>query len=30
MQALQKHGKLFWAFETSAAIKVMEQRTISR
>ncbi|XP_060857981.1 DNA (cytosine-5)-methyltransferase 3A-like [Metopolophium dirhodum] len=30
MQALQKDGKLFWAFETSAAIKVKEQRTISR
>ncbi|XP_015379624.1 PREDICTED: DNA (cytosine-5)-methyltransferase 3A-like [Diuraphis noxia] len=31
MDALQKDGKpIFWAFETSAAIKIGEQKTISR
>lgn len=31
MEAMQKDGKpIFWAFETSAAIKIVEQKTISR
>jgi len=31
MEALQNDGKpVFWAFETSAAIKIGEQKTISR
>lgn len=31
MEALQNDDKpIFWAFETSAAIKVLEQKTISR
>jgi len=30
MEALHGDRTIFWAFETSAAIKVSEQKTISR